>query len=89
MGVSIDITERQQVEETLRERLQFEHLLSGLSARFVNMPADQVDAEIENGLRRILEFFQVDRCALLRLLLADSSFQITHIASSDNVPPVP
>jgi PAS domain S-box-containing protein len=52
MGVSIDITERKQVEEALRERLQFEHLLSGLSARFVNMPPDQVDAGIEDGLRQ-------------------------------------
>ena len=89
MGVSIDITERKQAEEALRERLQFEHLLSGLSARFVNMPPDQVDSEIEDGLRQILEFFQVDRCALLRLLPGKTSWQITHIASSDDVPPVP
>ena len=89
MGVSIDITERKQAEEALRERLQFEHLLSSLSARFVNIPPDQVDAEIEHGLRRILEFFQVDRCGLLRLLLDKTAFQITHVASSDDVPPVP
>jgi two-component system, NarL family, sensor kinase len=89
MGVSIDITERKQAEEALRERLQFEHLLSSLSARFVNIPPDQVDAEIEDGLRRILEFFQVDRCGLLRLLPGKTSWQISHVAFSDNVPPVP
>jgi PAS domain S-box-containing protein len=84
-----DATLRKQEEEALRERLQFEHLLSGLSARFVNMPADQVDSEIEDGLKQILEFFQVDRCGLLRLLLDKTAFQITHVASSDDVPPVP
>ena len=89
MGVSIDITELKQAEEALRERLQFEHLLSSLSARFVNMPPDQVDAEIEDGLRRILEFFQVDRCGLLRLLPGKTSWQISHVAFSDNVPPIP
>ncbi len=89
MGVSVDITERKQAEEALKERLQFEHLLSGLSRRFVNMPPDQVDAGIEDGLRQVLEFFQVDRCGLLRLLLDKTSWRITHIASSGNVPPVP
>jgi PAS domain S-box-containing protein len=89
MGVSIDITERKQTEEALRERLQFEHLLSDLSARFVNMPPDQVDAKIEDGLRRIVEFFQVDRCELLRLLPGMASWQITHIACSGNVPTHP
>jgi PAS domain S-box-containing protein len=89
MGVSIDVSKRKQAEEALKERLQFEQLLSGLSARFVNMPPDQVDAGIEDGLRQMLEFFQVDRCALLRLLLDKTSWQITHIASSDDVPPVP
>jgi PAS domain S-box-containing protein len=84
-----DVTLRKQKEEALRERLQFEHLLSGLSARFVNMPPDQVDSEIEGGLKQILEFFQIDRCGLLRLLLDKTAFQITHVASSDDVPPVP
>jgi two-component system, NarL family, sensor kinase len=80
---------RKRAEEALGERLQFEQLLSGLSARFVNLPPDRVDPEIEVGLRQILEFFQVDHCALLRILPGKTSWQITHIASSDNVPPVP
>jgi PAS domain S-box-containing protein len=87
MGVSLDITERKQAEESLEERLQFEQLLSSLSAKFVNIPPDQVDSEIEDGLRKILEFFQVDRCALIRTLPGKTSYQITHVASSDDVPP--
>jgi PAS domain S-box-containing protein len=84
-----DITERKQAEEALEERLQFEGLLSGLSARFVNIPPDRVDSEIEDGLRQILEFFQVDRCLLFRTLPDKASWQITHTASSGNVPTSP
>jgi PAS domain S-box-containing protein len=84
-----DVTERKQAEEALGGRLQFEQLLSDLSARFVNMPPDRVDPEIEDGLRQILGFFQVDRCALVRISLDKASWQLTHIASSGNVPNLP
>jgi signal transduction histidine kinase len=80
---------RKQAAAAMGERLQFEQLLSGLSARFVIIPPDQVDSEIEDGLRKILEFFQVDRCALIQTLPGKTSYQITHVASSDDVPPVP
>jgi formate hydrogenlyase transcriptional activator len=46
------------------ERLQFETLLGELSARFVNVPADQVDAEIENAQRRICDCLGLDLCSL-------------------------
>jgi len=52
--------------------------LSDLSARFVNIPPDRVDAEINHGLRRILEFFQVDRAGLIQSLPDGSGHQITH-----------
>jgi signal transduction histidine kinase len=55
----------------------------------VNIPPDRVDSEIEDGLRQILGFFQVDRCMLLRLFLDKASWQITHTASSSNVPTHP
>jgi PAS domain S-box-containing protein len=84
-----DVTERKQAEEALGGRLRFEQLLSDLSARFVNIPPDRVDSEIEHGLKQTVEFFRVDRCLLFRTLPDRTSWQITHTASSGNVPTRP
>jgi PAS domain S-box-containing protein len=84
-----DITEHKRAEETLEERLRFERLLSHLSARFVNIPPDRVDSEIDYGLRQILEFLQVDRAGLMRSSPDRSTYQITHGVYSGDVPPVP
>ncbi len=46
------------------ERLRFEQLLSDLSAKFVNIPSDRVDAEISLGLEQIARFLDVDRAIL-------------------------
>ena len=83
------MTERKQVEQSLEDRLRFEQLLSDLSARFVNIPPDRVDSEIDFGLRQILEFFQVDRAGLMRSLPDKSAHQITHGVYAENVPSVP
>jgi len=84
-----ELAERKQVEEALENRLRFERLLSDLSARLVKIPPDQVDSEIEYGLRQILDFFQVDRIGLLRSLPDRSGHQITHGVYSEDVPGVP
>jgi formate hydrogenlyase transcriptional activator len=68
--------------------LEFERLLADLSAKFVGIPADQVDSVIDYGLRKILEFFQVDRAGLLRSLPHRSAYQITHVVCGEDVPPV-
>ena len=84
-----DVTERRLASEAVGARLRFEELLSGLSARFVNLPPEAVDSEIEHGLREILEFLRVDRCGLIRPLPGETSWSITHAAYSEDVPPVP
>jgi PAS domain S-box-containing protein len=89
IGVSIDMTGRKQVEQALENRLRFERLLSDLSARFVKIPPDRVESEIDYGLRQILEFLQVDRVGLIRSLPDRSGHQITHGVYSENVPSVP
>jgi FixJ family two-component response regulator/signal transduction histidine kinase len=67
---------------------QFERLLADLSARFVNLPAAQVDAAIGAALRRIAVLLDVDRCNLLRFAPGTADAEITHSWSVVGVPPV-
>ena len=46
----------------MQKRLAFEGLLTELSSRFVNVPAGEVDSQIQGGLRRIVELLGIDRC---------------------------
>lgn len=48
------------------ERFRFESLLTDLSARFINVHADQLDAVICDAQRQICEFLKVDVCSLWR-----------------------
>lgn len=61
-----DPSPRRKAEDLLNDRLRFEELISGLSATFINLPPEKIGMEIEAGLRRIGEFLDADRCALMR-----------------------
>lgn len=56
--------EKKKVEASLIERLTFEKFLSDLSTKFISLPEDQVDLNIEQGLGRIAEFLEMDRVTL-------------------------
>ena len=77
------------MEKKTEQYLKFERLISDLSARFINLSPDQVDREIENGLKEILEFFQVDRCGLLLTTQDSTTWQVTHAAFADGIATVP
>ncbi|MEW6443869.1 MAG: sigma 54-interacting transcriptional regulator [bacterium] len=69
---------RKEMDEALAERLQFEQLLLEISARFVNLPASEIDREIESGLRRVVEFLDVDRGSLFQTGDQKSGYGLTH-----------
>jgi len=84
-----EIARREQAEEKLKERLGFEALLSDLSGRFVIVSAEEINRAIEHALKQILEFFQVDRFALIRVLKDKNSWEITHIVQREETYPLP
>ena len=49
------------------EHLQFEELIADLSARFVNVPANQVDQEIREAQRRVCEYLGFEQSGLWEL----------------------
>jgi GAF domain-containing protein len=71
------------------DRLRFETLLSDLSARFVRLRPDQVDAEIERALREVTEFFHAHRCGLLDVFADQNVARLTHAWYADGVRRVP
>jgi len=71
------------------KRLQFEQMNSELSARFINVPINLLDDQIEKALKKLLDFFQVDRVGLLHSLPNQDAWKITHVAYSEYATPVP
>src|SRR5262245_28930195 len=50
----------------LEKSLKFEALMAELSARFINLPADKLDKEIEEAQKVICESVELDRSALFQ-----------------------
>jgi PAS domain S-box-containing protein len=72
---------------SVQERLRFETLLAELSAAFVNLPANQIDSQIESGLQRLVTFLDIDRGGLAELLIAQKQMVITHSYHTPAAPP--
>ncbi len=59
--------ERKRVVETIDEMLRFEHLLSEVSATYINLPRDDVDKVLTKDFERLSRLLGVDRCVLYRV----------------------
>ena len=64
--------------EDLEQRLQFETLLADLSARFVGLPAGELDREIEDAQKRICQALGLDRSTLTQFLGPEGGAMFTH-----------
>ena len=53
--------------ENLQKQLEFEQLISALSAEFVNLPAGQVNQQIKQSLKQLVDYLGVDRSTFFRL----------------------
>lgn len=65
-------------ERFLQEKLEFEKLISGLSSKFISLPWTQIDEEIDNSLKTIVEFLKFERGTLLELSGSGDDMLVTH-----------
>ena len=73
----------------MQDQLLFEKLLSKVSASFINVPLELVDQEIHKAMREVLEYFKVDRIALLETSSDNQSWLITHYISGPGIASLP
>jgi diguanylate cyclase (GGDEF)-like protein/PAS domain S-box-containing protein len=59
VSIARDITARKFAEEQLQYRDDFEKLISGMSAEFINLPTEKIDISINEALKRIAAFIDV------------------------------
>ncbi len=80
---------RASAEKAPEERVPFVQLLLEISAKFVNLPAREVDREIKNGLRRMVEALGVDRSTLFESSEETEEFRVNHSWAIDGLEPLP
>jgi two-component sensor histidine kinase len=83
LPVDLDLRERPE------ERLRFERLLTDLSATFVNVAADLVDAQIEQALERLVAFLGVERGNCGQISEDNKDILVTHSFVVPGYPPLP
>ncbi len=71
--------------ESLRARLEFEHLIAEISATFINVPASEIDSQIDNGLRLFGKYMQADRCFIDQFSEDRSECRTTHMWSEQGI----
>ena len=71
-----DITERKQVEQTLKRNAEFEHLVSRISMKFIGLSDLDFDQNIQNALEEIGKYFGVDTVRLYKLSLKGDVIKI-------------
>ena len=70
--------QRRRAQMQLAERLRFEKMVSALSARFVNLPPDRVDAEIKRVLDSIGKGLDLDRVSVFEISQKDQKLHLVH-----------
>jgi transcriptional regulator with GAF, ATPase, and Fis domain len=73
---------------TVDDRVEFEWLISDISARLVARTTN-IDSELVEALESIRQFFRADRCGLMTVGADGQTIHNTHHALGVGVPPVP
>jgi PAS domain S-box-containing protein len=77
---------QRRAERLLASRLQFERLVSELSASVIDVPPDRIDHEVSRALEKVLGAMDLDRCSLFVVLPGKEGIRVTHRAEMPGIP---
>ena len=63
---------------SVHDLLRFERLLSDLSARFIALPAQEIDGAIHDSLARVVSALGIDRSTLSRIFPMSGRIEVSH-----------
>jgi PAS domain S-box-containing protein len=86
-GTVQDVTESKRTEQALTYRSEIEALITSLSTRFINLAPEELDAGLNDALRKIGEFCGVDRSYIHRLSKDGKMTGITHEWCREGIEP--
>ena len=73
--------------QTIKKQLVFEQLASELSRQFVNLPAEEIDSAITQGLGRVGEFIGADRASIVQP--EGDGYTFSHYWTRQGISPAP
>jgi len=90
VSLAVSRAQRQRAERQLADQLRTETLLAELSARFIHLPANRIEREIQDAQRRICEILDLDRSTLLQISEDEpDAMRMTHVHTPSETPPFP
>jgi PAS domain S-box-containing protein len=87
MDVTRDVTLRRAGEIELRNRLEFDKLITSLSTEFISLPAGQIDDHIMETLAAVGRFAEVDRAYIFLLSEDGLRMDNSHEWCAPNIEP--
>ncbi|CAK9002716.1 Formate hydrogenlyase transcriptional activator FhlA, partial [Durusdinium trenchii] len=73
-----DVPASRSGHSAIDDRLRCERLLADLSARFVNVPVEQIEPLIDDSLKQLVEFLGNDRSTLFEFCEDEQFIDVTH-----------
>jgi PAS domain S-box-containing protein len=90
MSLFVSRADRQRVERQLAQQLRIETLVADLSARFVHLPASEIEGAVHDAQRRICEVLDLDRSTLLQVPEDEpDTMRATHVHAPPQSLPIP
>jgi PAS domain S-box-containing protein len=87
LGVSRDITKRKKAEAELEYHSRFQVMVAEISSDFISADIDNIGTKVNNLLRRVAEFFEVDRAYVVGLGDDDRNMRMLYQWCAEDVRP--